>query len=101
MITRHLTFLFFAIASTLFYSQSAKNKIIWLGTQNRILNPGAEANAYGCPLHWKSDYAIGAESNWVSEYGITSHEWNHGTQKLGLPAQPGNNSHCSSTAMAL
>lgn len=63
----------------------------WIGKPNRIINPGAESNNAGAPLYWKSDYTLGAESNWVSEYGVTSHEWNHGTKKLGIPKSPGNN----------
>jgi hypothetical protein len=63
----------------------------WIGNQNRILNPGAELNSEGQPLYWKSDYVFGSESNWVSPYGVTSHEWNHGEKKLGLAPNSGNN----------
>jgi len=42
-------------------------------------------------LLWKSDFTVGGESNWVSDYGRMSHEWNHGEKKLGLPVNPGNN----------
>ena len=68
-----------------------KENPIWLGKSNRILNPGAELNSEGAPLLWKTDFSVGAESNWVSPYGVTSHEWNHGEKKLGLPTNPGNN----------
>lgn len=68
-----------------------KENPIWLGKSNRILNPGAELNSEGAPLLWKTDFSVGAESNWVSPYGVTSHEWNHGDKKLGLPTNPGNN----------
>jgi hypothetical protein len=71
--------------------QAQKQELNWVGKSNRIVNPGAESNSYGAPLHWKTDYALGAESNWVSEYGVTSHEWNHGAVKAGLPTQPGAN----------
>jgi len=71
--------------------QAQKQELNWVGKSNRIVNPGAESNSSGAPLHWKTDYARGSESNWVSEYGVTSHEWNHGAVKAGLPTQPGAN----------
>jgi hypothetical protein len=71
--------------------QTKQENPSWIGKSNRILNPGAESNNDGAPLNWKSDFSLGAESNWVSEYGVTSHEWNHGAKKLGLPNNPGNN----------
>lgn len=74
-----------------YFSQVASSSITWIGKANRIQNPGAESNAEGAPLHWKSDYTLGAESNWVSDYGRMSHEWNHGEKKLGLPTNPGSN----------
>ena len=73
------------------FAQKNNPPIQWLGKPNRIANPGAESNSDGAPLHWKSDFSLGAESNWVSAYGVTSHEWNHGEKKLGLPTNPGNN----------
>ncbi|MEY5134214.1 MAG: hypothetical protein RLZZ198_2218 [Bacteroidota bacterium] len=71
--------------------QAQKQELNWVGKSNRIVNPGAESNSSGAPLLWKTDYARGSESNWVSEYGVTSHEWNHGAVKAGLPTQPGAN----------
>ena len=71
--------------------QAQKQELNWVGKSNRIVNPGAESNSSGAPLLWKTDYARGSESNWVSEYGVTSHEWNHGAIKAGLPTQPGAN----------
>lgn len=73
------------------FAQKNNPPIQWLGKPNRIANPGAESNSDGAPLHWKSNFSLGAESNWVSAYGVTSHEWNHGEKKLGLPTNPGNN----------
>ena len=73
------------------FAQKNYPPLQWLGKPNRITNPGAEANSEGAPLHWKSSFSLGAESNWVSAYGVTSHEWNHGEKKLGLPTNPGNN----------
>lgn len=72
-------------------SQVKSPTIKWIGKSNRITNHGAEANSGGIPLQWKSDYTWGAESNWVSPYGVTSHEWNHGNKKLGIPTNAGNN----------
>ena len=78
-------------SSLCFLLQAQSQQIAWIGKSNSILNPGAEANSDGTPLQWKSDFTMGAESNWVSDYGRTSHEWNHGEKKLGLPTNPGNN----------
>ena len=86
----HLTLFTFFSAFCLF-GQVKSNQIAWIGKSNRILNPGAEANSDGAPLLWKSDFTVGGESNWVSDYGRMSHEWNHGEKKLGLPVNPGNN----------
>ena len=84
-------FILTVCSSLCFLGQAQSPQIYWIGKSNRILNPGAESNAEGAPLHWKSDYTLGAESNWVSDYGRMSHEWNHGEKKLGLPTNPGNN----------
>ena len=78
-------------SSLCFLLQAQSQQIAWIGKSNRILNPGAEANSDGAPLLWKSDFTVGGESNWVSDYGRMSHEWNHGEKKLGLPVNPGNN----------
>ena len=78
-------------SSLCFLLQAQSQQIAWIGKSNRILNPGAEANSDGAPLLWKSDFTVGGESNWVSDYGRMSHEWNHGEKKLGLPLNPGNN----------
>jgi len=86
----HLTLFTFFSAFCLL-GQVNSNQIAWIGKSNRILNPGAEANSDGAPLLWKSDFTVGGESNWVSDYGRMSHEWNHGEKKLGLPVNPGNN----------
>lgn len=58
--------------SITYLGQYQKDNPIWIGKSNRITNPGAE-------------------SNWVSPHGVTSHEWNHDDKKLGLPTNPGNN----------
>ncbi|MEY4141459.1 MAG: hypothetical protein RL110_830, partial [Bacteroidota bacterium] len=71
-------------SSLCFLLQAQSQQIAWIGKSNRILNPGAEANSDGAPLQWKSDFTVGGESNWVSDYGRMSHEWNHGEKKLGL-----------------
>jgi len=85
-------FIFFVFCISIAMSFHAqKQEFNWVGKSNRIVNSGAESNSSGAPLHWKTDYARGSESNWVSEYGVTSHEWNHGAVKAGLPAQPGAN----------
>lgn len=73
------------------FTQVNDQNLQWIGKPNRIINPGAESNSAGAPINWKSNFELGAESNWVSEYGVTSHEWNHGSKKLGLPINPGNN----------
>ncbi len=86
-----LIFIYLFCNSMIIIGQTQKETSKWIGKSNRILNPGAELNSQGSPLHWKSNYTLGAESNWVSEYGTTSHEWNHGDKKLGLPTNPGNN----------
>jgi hypothetical protein len=72
-------------------AQTKEKSPEWIGKVNRIANPGAEANSEGKPLAWQTDFATAGESNWVSPYGVTSHEWTHGEKKLGLPPNPGNN----------
>lgn len=69
-------------------------KTLWIAAQNRLLNPGAEQNDSNLPKQWKTDYykdTMEYESNWVSAYGVTAHEWNHGSKPLGLAANSGNN----------
>ncbi|MEY4602917.1 MAG: hypothetical protein RIT43_209 [Bacteroidota bacterium] len=88
---KKLLVIFCAFSFALF-GQTKKEETAWIGTQNRIENPGAESNSDGYPNKWNSDYYNrGEESNWVSNYGAMSHEWNHGDKMLGLPKNPGNN----------
>jgi hypothetical protein len=68
-----------------------KEKISWIGNQNRIQNPGAEANIDNLPSFWKTDNNEVATNDFSSEYGVTSHEWNSGTTMLGLPKNCGKN----------
>lgn len=86
--------LFFAIillSPVLCCSQSDPQITKWIGKPNRIANPGAEANVSSKPNFWETDFPAAGESNWVSSYGTTSHEWNHGDKKLGIPANAENN----------
>jgi hypothetical protein len=82
------------LSFVIFFSNSftqIKENVQWLGKSNRILNPGAEANDNAIPLYWKTDFPNNGETNWVSPYGVTSHEWNSGSKPLGLPSNAGMN----------
>lgn len=82
----------FLLAMPLFLGAQNEEKIIkWIGKPNRINNPGAEANVSSKPNFWQTDFPAAGESNWVSSYGTTSHEWNHGDKKLGIPPNAENN----------
>jgi hypothetical protein len=83
-------FVVFFINVSVVLSQASKSPQ-WLIKSNWILNPGAEANDNSIPLKWKTDFKESGESNWVSAYGVTSHEWNSGGKMLGLPESAGNN----------
>lgn len=85
-----LMFAIFLTISLPIFAQQSKS-IEWLIKPNWILNPGAESNDNSLPKNWKTDFPGGGESNWVSPYGVTSHEWNSGNRMLGLPPNAGNN----------
>lgn len=80
---------FFFIITNAFAQQ--KDKLIWIGSENRIQNPGAESNIDALPLFWKTDNKEIADNDFSSVYGVTSHEWNSGSKMLGLPKNCGNN----------